>query len=126
MSDESKALVPVEAGENKEGAPKKTRAPRAPMLIETAYAVSLYTVILATLITTILSLLAGADLLMVVVRGGSVVLVLGFLAWVLNYWLMHGALEAAVADIKAGQGAPRGRPAPPPDGSAARGLEWKA
>lgn len=121
MSDDTKALVPVDGERSADERPNK-RQLRVPALIETAYAVSLYTVVVATVATVILALAAGADLLMTVIRGGSVVLVLGLVAWVFNYRLMHGAL-AAVDDLRRQQGV---EPATQSEGSISMGLKWRA
>jgi len=70
-------------------ASKKAKVPRrrAPVLLELAYTLFMLMVIGAGVSTAVLSLLAGADILMVVVRTGGAVLSVGFILWVV-YWLM--------------------------------------
>ena len=69
--------------------PKKVKLARrrAPILLELTYTLFVMVVIGTALSTAIISLLAGADLLMVVVRSGAALLSTGFIFWVV-YWLM--------------------------------------
>jgi hypothetical protein len=117
-----KALVPVTAEASEAEDKTRPAQKRAPVLIEIAYAVSLYTVIGATVGTVVISLWSGANLLMTVVRGGAVTLVLGLVTWWFNYRLMHGAFEAVLAQIKTAEG----RTWKKAGGTASLGLEWKA
>lgn len=80
----------------KPAAPKKAKPPRrrAPILLELTYTLFVLIVLGASVSTAVISLLAGADLLMVVVRSGGVLLSVGFILWVV-YWLMAtGIIEA--------------------------------
>jgi hypothetical protein len=75
---------------------KKMKVPRrrAPILLELAYSLFVLIVIGATLSTGVLSLLAGADPLMVVVRSAGALLSTGFILW-LVYWLMATSIIEA-------------------------------
>ena len=68
---------------------------RAPLLLETAYAITFGLTLVAGLATAALSALAGAPAWLIAVRAGLAVLVLGLVFWLVNYQLMHGAFEAA-------------------------------
>jgi hypothetical protein len=84
------------SGKNKLSAPKKVKPPRrrAPILLELTYTLFVLIVLGAGISTAVISLLAGADLLMVVVRSGGALLSVGFILWVV-YWLMAtGIIEA--------------------------------
>ena len=70
-------------------ASKKVKPPRrrAPILLELTYTLFVLVVIGAGVSTAVISLLAGADMLMVVVRSGGALLSTGFILWIV-YWLM--------------------------------------
>lgn len=92
---------------------------RAPLLLETAYAITFGLTLVAGLATAALSALAGAPAWLIAVRAGLAVLVLGLVFWLVNYQLMHGAFEAAVEELRA-------RAPQPADQPAASTQEWKA
>jgi hypothetical protein len=77
-------------------ASKKSKLPRrrAPILLELTYTLFMLMVIGTGVSTALLSLLAGADTLMVVVRTGAAVLSVGFILWVV-YWLMATSIIEA-------------------------------
>ena len=77
-------------------APKKVKLPRrrAPILLELTYTLFVLIVIGVTLLTALLSLLAGADILMVVVRSGGALLSTGFILWIF-YWIMATSIIEA-------------------------------
>lgn len=77
-------------------APKKAAPPhrRAPILIEVVYTLCVIIVIGVTLSVALISWLAGADLLMIVVRTGSALLVTGLLLWVIYWFMANGVVEA--------------------------------
>jgi len=78
---------------SKASARKKAKAPRrrAPILLELTYTLFMLIIIGTGLSTAVLSLLAGADILMVVVRTGGALLTVGFVLWV-TYWLMTASI----------------------------------
>jgi hypothetical protein len=87
---------PVKTKPAKPPVVKKVKPPRrrAPILLELTYTLFMLIVLGATVTTAVISLLAGADLLMVVVRTGGVLLTVGFILWVV-YWLVAtGIIEA--------------------------------
>ncbi len=84
------------AASKKSRAPKKAAPPRrrAPILLEAAYTLFVLVILGTGLSTALISWLAGADLLMVVVRAGGALLVTGLILWIV-YWLMaNGVVEA--------------------------------
>jgi protein-S-isoprenylcysteine O-methyltransferase Ste14 len=90
---------------------------RAPLLLETAYAVSFSIIVLAGIVTAGLSVWSGVPAWLVAVRAGLAVVVLGLVLWTVNYRLMHGAFEAAMSDRR--EQTPAGQPP-------ASTQEWKA
>ena len=92
----STAPAPQPAGQPVTKAPsaKGASARRAPILLELIYALFLLAVVGMGLITALLSWLAGADLLMIVVRSGGACLVTGLLAWLIYWQIANGVVEA--------------------------------
>ncbi len=78
----------------KKPAPKKAAPRRAPVLLEITYTLFMLIVIGAGLATASLSLMAEADLLMVVVRTGGVLLLTGLILWIVYWLIANGVVEA--------------------------------
>lgn len=76
--------------------PAAAKAPvrRAPILLELTYTVFVLVVIGVGVGTAIMSWLAGADLLMIVVRAGGACLVVGLLTWIIYWQIANGVVEA--------------------------------
>ena len=77
-------------------ASKKSPRParrHGPVLLELTYALFVIIVIGVGLSIALLSWLAGADLLMIVVRTGSAFLVTGLLLWVVYWQIANGMVE---------------------------------
>lgn len=77
-------------------AAKKTSRParrHAPVLLELTYALFTIIVMIVGVSIALLSWLAGADLLMIVVRTGSAFLVTGLLLWVVYWQIANGMVE---------------------------------
>jgi hypothetical protein len=74
--------------------PAQSAPRRAPILLELVYTVLVLVVIGVGLSAAILSWMAGADLLMIVVRAGGACLVTGLLAWIIYWLIANGVVEA--------------------------------
>ena len=127
MSAASAPQPPAEIAqpEKKAAVAKGGPARRAPILLELVYALFLLAVIGMGLGTALLSWLAGADLLMIVVRSGGACLVTGLLAWILYWQIANGVVEARrqqVLEEAAKQKAARAAEA----GKAASTMEFEA
>jgi hypothetical protein len=66
---------------------------RVPVLLETVYTVTIWVVVLLGAATAFISFLADGNVLMMLVRAGSAMLVLGLLGWFLYYRVARSAIE---------------------------------
>ncbi|MBI3762796.1 MAG: hypothetical protein HY260_13190 [Chloroflexi bacterium] len=68
---------------------------RPTLLLETAHTLSQILVTTVGVGVALMSVLAGADLLMVIARAGGAVLAVGWLLWLANWLLQRGVSETA-------------------------------
>ena len=72
-----------------------------PTLLEVTFTISRMVVVITGVLTAGICYLYCADIFAAVLRGGAAVLALGFLAWLINWLIVHFALENGLADLQA-------------------------
>jgi len=83
-----------------------------PIFVELVFRFSGLFLVLITLIVTVISFVSGANLLQIVFRTGTTMIVVGFMLLIINSKIASGALEAAMcqaeeAENKTGSGLER-------------------
>ncbi|MCI0521612.1 MAG: hypothetical protein L0Z70_15315 [Chloroflexi bacterium] len=68
---------------------------RVPLMLDFALTVAKVVVLLAGVLTAVISALAGAVVPAILLRGAAAMLSLGALVWIVNYWLARDTLEIA-------------------------------
>ena len=101
MSEEkSKAKEQTPANDKQEQAEDKPKQPvHLPLLLDFTLSVAKVTVALIGALTAVLSTIAGASVVITVLRSGAAMLAVGLMFWLVNWIIAHNFLEITQKEL---------------------------
>jgi hypothetical protein len=98
---EEKAKPAPKKKEEKKVVDKNKKQPEAvPFFLETTFTVSKAIVVITAGLVAVLSILSGCPAIWIVARTAAAILSVGFILWLINWFVAKGTLDAEIAKLK--------------------------